>query len=212
MTRQTQFVLAVLLMELLSVAVAIPLMRWDAVSAGLAATSLVRRVTLVQLVETVWPPLGLILVWVAGSRRLASTTPRLADNHRGYTEAALLAAGFFLLAMQGWFASHLGHGRATGFEPVARMAAIFAGLLMATQGNFTAKASPPTGERAPDPASWGRVMRRCGWAQSLAGLAVAIGAVALPPAPMAFVFLAAWLLAMGYLLTQRRALHRPATA
>lgn len=212
MTRQTKFLLAAILLELLAVAITVPLLRWDAVSAGLAAAPPMRRVTMVQLIETLAPPLGLAMAWRLVGRRMTSTTPRLADSHRGYHEAGLLVIAFFFLATQAWFASHLGHGRASGIEPLARMAAIFGGMVMAIQGNFTAKAPAPTGERAPDEAAWTRAARRCGWALCVAGLTLAICAITLPIRLVLFSFLAIWLLAMGYLLVHRRAFTQPAVA
>lgn len=212
MTRQTKFLLAAILLELLAVAIGIPLLRWDTVSAGLAASASMRRVTLVQLVQTVAPPIELGVVWAIVRRRLSSNSPRLADSHRGYHEAGLMVVAFFLMATQAWFASQLGHGRATGVEPLARMGAIFAGMVMAIQGNFTAKVPPPTGDRAPDEIAWALAARRCGWVLCILGLALALGAITLPMPLVAFSFLATWLLAMGYLLAHRRAFTRPAVA
>jgi hypothetical protein len=209
MTRQTQFLLAAILLELMVVAIAVPLMRWDAISAGLAAAASMRRVTLVQLVQTVAPPIELGVVWAIVRRRLSSNSPRLADSHRGYHEAGLLVIAFFLLATQAWFASHLGHGRATGVEPLARMGTIFAGMVMAIQGNFTAKAPPPTGDRAPDEIAWALAARRCGWVLCILGLALAIGAITLPMPLVAFSVPAIWLLAAGCLLAHRRAFTQP---
>jgi hypothetical protein len=90
-----------------------------------------------------------------------------------------------------------------------RLSTIFAGLLVAVQGNFLAKAAPPTGERAPDPAAWTRAMLRIGWVNAAIGLALAACAVGLPIRMLFPVFLGSFLLLMANSLFQRRGLRRP---
>lgn len=141
-------------------------------------------------------------------RRLVSPSYRRSPTHRGYAEAGLLTIAFFLVAYQGWFASHLGQGL-PGYasrELMLRGGAIFAGMVMAIQGNFSAKAPAPEGDGAPDPATWTRVKSRSGWVMSLGGLVVAICAIALPLAQMLPVFVLLGVATIIYVVIQQRGL------
>jgi hypothetical protein len=181
MTKMTRLVLAFVLIELTAVAACVPLMRWGAIANNLSSGVGVRRLETVRLLMTIVAPLTLLAARWAASRRISSVSPTLSSTQRGYGEAGILTAAFFLIAYQGWFASHLGSARVEiDRDLMVRAGAIFAGMVMAVQGNFSSKTPAPTGLRAPDPDSWRKVKARSGWTMAVAGVAIAVGAIAFP--------------------------------
>jgi hypothetical protein len=209
MSRLTRLILAALLIALFVVAILVPFLRWDAISENLSGSSGVRRLDMVRLIVTVVAPLALSAAWAATARRLKASDVRLSPPHRGYAEAGILTVAFFLMAYQGWFASHLGenHIAHASREHMLRAGAIFAGMVMAIQGNFASKTPAPTGPRAPDPAAWTKVKSRTGWAFSLAGVTIAVGAMVLPLEDLLAPFVFVGLSAMVYAAVQNRALR-----
>jgi hypothetical protein len=108
MSRLTRLVLAAVLIELFVVALLVPVMQWDAISENLSGLPGVRRLDTVRLIITFVAPFVLAAAWAVIARRLGASDVRLSPPHRGYAEAGLLTVAFFLMAYQGWFASHLG--------------------------------------------------------------------------------------------------------
>jgi hypothetical protein len=178
----TRLVLAIVLMELLAVSVCVPLMRWGAIAINLSSGGGLRRLDTVRLLMTFVAPLALLAAGVAASRRLSSVSPTVSSAQRGYGEAGILTAAFFLIAYQGWFASHLGSAEVGQIDHnmMLRAGTIFAGMVMAVQGNFSSKTPAPTGLRAPNPDSWRKAKARSGWTMAVAGVAIAVGAIAFP--------------------------------
>jgi hypothetical protein len=209
MSRLTNLVLAALLIELFVVATLVPFVQWGAISENLSGSLGVRRLDTVRLIITFAAPLALAAAWAATARRLKASDVRLSPPHRSYAEAGLLTVAFFLMAYQGWFASHLGenHIAHASREHMLRAATIFAGMVMAIQGNFASKTPAPTGPRAPDPAVWTKVKSRTGWAFSLAGVTIALGAMVLPLNSLFAPFVLAGLSALVYAAVQSRALR-----
>ena len=204
MSRMTRLVLAAVFVELIAVAIIVPATRWDAISVNLSAAAGARRLDTVRLIITFVPPLVLALSAALTARRLKSSAPRLSSPHRGYAEAGILVAAFFLMAYQGWFAAHLGEGQVAhaSRDFMLRAGAIFAGMVMEVQGNFTAKAPSPSGLRAPDPATWTRVKSRSGWIMSLTGVVIAVSAISLPLQLLLEVFMLLGASAIAYVVIQ----------
>lgn len=120
-----------------------------------------------------------VLAWAP--RRLASTRPRLADDHRRHLQGALAFWFLVLAAAQGWLVyRYIGGPPPLDRESFARLTVILVGVAMAVRGNFFAKVTPPTGEAAPDPAVWSRASRRTGWVMALMGAILVTFAVTLP--------------------------------
>jgi hypothetical protein len=209
MSKVTRLVLTALLVELAIAAIFVPSMRWDIISENLSGATGARRLDIVRLVITLAAPLVLAAAWITMERRLRASDTTLSPPHRGYAEAGLLTAAFFLMAYQGWFASHLGETTVAhaGQEHMLRAGAIFAGLVMAIHGNFAAKTPAPTGPRAPDPAIWTKVKSRSGWVMSLAGLTIAVCGIVLPPPSLLFPFALVAASAIIYAAVQNRALR-----
>ena len=209
MSRLARLVLAAVLIELCVVALLVPVMQWDAISENLSSSPGVRRLDTVRLIITFVAPFVLAAAWAVIARRLGASDVRLSPPHRGYAEAGLLTVAFFLMAYQGWFASHLGenHIAHASREHMLRAVAIFAGMVMAIQGNFASKTPAPTGPRAPDPAAWTKVKSRTGWALSLAGVTIAVCAMILPIKDLFAPFVLVGLAAIAYAALQNRALH-----
>jgi hypothetical protein len=208
-SKTTRLVLAAVLVELIAAAIIIPSIRWSAISTDLSGASFARRADIFGLIVAFAAPLALAGAWAVFEKRL-SAAPSLSSPHRGYAEGGILAAAFFLMAYQGWFASHLGQSEvapASG-ELALRAATIFAGMVWAVHGNFAAKTPAPSGLGAPDPVVWMRVKSRTGWIMVLAGVAVAVCAIILPFKPLGAVFILVGLSVMGSLAVQRRALRR----
>ncbi|CAN7153337.1 hypothetical protein [Caulobacter sp. LjRoot300] len=209
MSKLTRLVLAALLVELVVAAIFVPSMRWEVISENLSGAAGARRLDTVRLAITLAAPLVLAAAWMAMERRLRASDTTLSPPHRGYAEAGLLTAAFFLMAYQGWFANHLGESTVAhaGQEHMLRAGTIFAGLVMAIHGNFAAKTPAPTGPRAPDPAVWTKVKSRSGWVLSLAGLMIAVCAIVLPPPALLFPFALVAVSAITYAAVQNRALR-----
>jgi len=202
--RLTKLVLAAVFVELIAVAIIVPSTQWDAISVNLSAATGARRLDTVRLIITFVAPLVLALSGALTARRLKSSAPSLSSPHRGYAEAGILVAAFFLMAYQGWFAAHLGESQIAhaSRELMLRAGTIFAGMVMAVQGNFTAKVPFPSGLRAPDPATWTRVKSRSGWIMSLAGVVIAVSAIAMPLQPLFEVFMLLGTSTIGYVVIQ----------
>lgn len=204
MSKMTKLVLAAVFVELIAVAIIVPSTRWGAISANLSAATGARRLDTVRLIITFGAPLVLVLGGALVAVRLRSTAPSLSSPHRGYAEAGILVAAFFLIAYQGWFAVHLGDGQVAhaSRELMLRAGTIFAGMVMAIQGNFAAKAPSPSGVRAPDPATWARVKSRSGWLMALTGVVIAVSAIALPLQTVLEVFVVLGASTIGYVVIQ----------
>jgi hypothetical protein len=199
-------VLAAVLVELAVVAIITPLTRWNAISANLSGVMGVRRLDTVRLIVTFIAPIVLAVAWAAFAKRLRSAAPAFSSPHRGYAEAGILTTAFFLMAYQGWFASHLGLSEVAhaSRELMLRAGTIFAGMVMAIQGNFTCKAPAPSGPGAPDPAAWTQVKSRSGWTLSLAGITIAVCAIVLPLDPLVAALVLLGLSAIGYVAVQNQ--------
>ena len=204
MSKMTKLVLGAIFVELIAVAMIVPSTRWGAISVNLSAATGARRLDTVRLIVTFIAPLVLALSGVLTARRLKSPAPSLSSPHRGYAEAGILVAAFFLMAYQGWFAAHLGESQIAhaSREFMLRAGTIFASMVMAIQGNFTAKVPFPSGPRAPDPATWTRVKSRSGWVMSLAGVVIAVSAIALPLHLLLEVFVILAASTIGFVVVQ----------
>ncbi|HEY5411170.1 MAG TPA: hypothetical protein VIJ94_10635 [Caulobacteraceae bacterium] len=181
MSKLTRLILAAALLELIAVALVFPFLRWGVISENLSGVTDARRLDTIRLFVTFAAPFALLALWMVISRRLkAYANPSRA--HRGYGEASLLVAAFFLMAYQAQFASQLGAGavRAADPELQARAGAMFCGLLMAIMGNFAAKIPAPAGSPTADPGVWTKVALGYGWTMALGGLTLAVCAIVLP--------------------------------
>lgn len=141
------------------------------------------------------------------ARQLNSTQPRWSEDHRRHVQGAMVFWFVLVLAAQGWTARLLIAGSpAIDRSIFIRALVLLIGLSVAVRGNFWAKLSPPSGEQAPAPATWTRTVLSAGWALTVVGAVLAVGAFTLPLRPLLCLLLAAApaLLAIG--VFQRRRL------
>lgn len=208
MTRLTRIVVGFVLLELIAVAAGVPAARWPAISAALSGGGALLRLDTVRLVMTSASPLILLAAWLVFERRLASPSSRPSNPHKGYAEAGLLTVAFFLMIYQGWFASHLGQGfpAHASRELMLRAGTIFAGMVMAIQGNFSSKTPAPEGAGVLASAAWTTAKLRSGWVMSLGGLAIAVCAVVLPWGQLLPTFLLLGVATVTYVALQQRKL------
>ena len=125
-------------------------------------------------------PVWFALGSVYAARRLASDRPRISDNHRRYLEGSLKAGAALIAATQGFFAYADITGAMIDKELAGRGLAFFLGLWLTIHGNAAAKLDPPSGEGAPSPSVWTRMLLRFGWIMVALGLGLVLCALALP--------------------------------
>lgn len=214
MSKPTALLLAAVILELMLSATSVAFLRWSDVAADLASHTGAHRLDLVRLVIAFGAPIVLAAAMFVLVRWSESETPRRSAAQKGYGEAGVIAAAFFLVAYQAWFVSHLGERQIphAGREVMLRASAIFAGMLLAVQGNFSAKTPVPSGQRAPDPSSWARVKLRSGWVLSIAGLVVALCAIMLPLGSLLAVLIVVGISVVAFTVAQHRQLNLPSAA
>jgi len=203
MNRGVKLFLALLSAETTAAAAAALVWAWRAGVLGQGDT----RERLLPLFLVVFPVLMWgILAWAP--RRLASTQPRLSDDHRRHLQGALSFWFLVLAAAQGWLIyQYIGGPPVLDRENFARLAAILMGVAMAVRGNFFAKVSPPTGEAAPDPGVWTRASLRTGWGMALLGGGLVACAVILPVRWLVVAMLATAPVLIWLSLSQQRAMR-----
>ncbi len=167
-----------------------------------------RRVT-GQIAVLLLCPLWLGGGWLLASRRLTRGVPTPSLEHVRWLEAGLMAAALMLAAMQAWTARNFIAGEMIGHGAMIRFVTIFAGALVAVQGNFIGKVGAPRGEGAPKPAVWTRMMLRIGRVMALIGIGIVVAALTLPLRPLFVVTMAAALMLVANSALQRRALRAP---
>lgn len=197
MTRNAQFLLALMTAASLVLAVGTLAWRWQEagdLAAIFAGPKPFRPVMLMAM------PAMLLGLMVLIDRAMAGET----FNRYGQGFVALTMATNFavLLGMQAWMAVvYLDFATPDGAF-VTRLLAAFLGLGMAVRGNFFAKLSPPV----EDPTgAWARTTRRTGLILVLLGLVVAACAVSLPTPAVLTALAAAFLAAVSLTRVQRRA-------
>jgi hypothetical protein len=131
--------------------------------------------------------------------------PRLADDHRRYVEASLVATFISTAAIEAWLAMILVEGTAPDRTLFIRLLVAWMGLSVVMRGNFMAKAAPPTGRRAPDPDAFSRSMRQAGWSLVVIGAALLVCALTLPLRTLVFVMVATGALLALVVVRQRQA-------
>jgi hypothetical protein len=135
--------------------------------------------------------------------RLRPRAVRPSADYRRIQVAGFLASVAFCVLAQVWLAATFLLGRPPGGDLFVRLTTIFVGACVATQGNFVAKAAPPTGEKAPPAAWWTRHALRLGWGMVVVGLALVVGALALPARALIWAILIAVTALVALLLLNR---------
>lgn len=210
MSRTLKLVLIAAVLEMTLVALGVGAWRLDAIGWSLEALPESGRGRF--LIGTLMP--GFFPAWLAlgswlAARKCARPGLKAAPDARRFNEITLMAAAAFAVGVQAW-----GVGSILGLIPKdgvqIRAIEALTGVFLMVAGNFGAKTSPPTGERAPDPAVWARAMLRVGWVGVAAGLVIVIAAITVDLDNMMWVIAAATLAYVASVLLQRRALHRKA--
>lgn len=141
--------------------------------------------------------------WRGRRRNLKPAADFLQTANLGFAAAILFCA-----VMQAWIVMHAITGQAPGREFMVRLSVVFVGALTAVQGNFLAKSSPPSGEKAPSPAAWTRHVLRIGWGMVLVGLAMLAAGLMLPFRVVVWSGVVGVALLVVNALVSRRGLHR----
>jgi hypothetical protein len=156
----------------------------------------------------VFLPPWLAVVAIYLGRRLSSDRPRISDSHRRYIERGLPAAAAIFVAMQGLYAYVDVTGAKVDAVLLGRGVIAVSGLWLMIQGNAAAKLDPPSGDGAPPPGVWTRMLLRWGWIMVGMGVATVVSAFALPlplPRPLALPVMTAFLaILVGGELAYRR--------
>lgn len=164
-----------------------------------------RRV-LGQLLVIAFCPVWLTAGWLVAQRRLLTAIPRPSEDYRRWTEVSLVASGLALLIMQAWTARNFIAEDSLGRVALLRAITLFLGALTAAQGNYLAKAAPPSVADAAARGAWTRIAMRMGWAMALTGLAVIVGSLVLDLPTLFLVPVVAFLALLANAVLHRRAL------
>ena len=210
MSRTLKLVLAAAVAEMTLVALA--LAAWRLQPLGWSLEALAPTVRGRFLLATFMP--AFFPAWLGpGSwlavRKMARPGLTTAPDTRRYNQVTLMAAAAFAVGVQAW-----GVGSILGIIPKdgvqIRIIEALSGVFLIVAGNFAAKTSPPTGERAPDPAAWARGMLRVGWVGVAAGLVILVAAITVALDQMIWIIFTATIVYVLAAVLQRRALHRAA--
>jgi len=204
MSRTLKLVLIAAVIEMTLVGIAIAALRWQALPApGAPLSSRWLIGTLGPFFMPAWVALG---SWLE-ARKMALPGMKAAPDTRRYNEVTLMAAAAFAVGVQAWLAgSVLGIIPKDGIQ--IRALEALTGVFFMVAGNFAAKTSPPTGERAPDPAVWTRGMLRIGWAGVAAGLIILVAAITVAIDRLAWVIFATIAVYAATAVLQHRAMRR----
>jgi hypothetical protein len=204
MSRTLKLVLTAAVVEMLLLAIAVAVWRWQ----GFADAPDGRWFlgTFGAFFMPLWLAMG---AWLE-ARKMARPGLTAAPDTRRYNEITLMAAAALAVGVQAWMA-----GSIVGFIPKdsiqIRAIEALTGVFFMVVGNFAAKTSPPTGPRAPDAAVWTRGMLRIGWAGVAAGLVILVAAITVDIDQMVWaIFGVTGLFATAVLLQQRAMRRKPA--
>jgi hypothetical protein len=180
MSSKTRLLILALLAANLAIALAALVLRLGLVSAPPGLEVLNTPVTPRGVFALVFVPVWMGLGWAFMEWRLASRTLTPAADFRRISVNGFIAASLMVLCVQVWLSASVVMGAAPRPELVMRLMTAFVGALLAWQGNFYAKSSPPSGEKAPPPARWTRHILRIGWGMAIAGVALMVASAVLP--------------------------------
>lgn len=207
MGRTVRLVLLVALLEMSAVALGVGVWRWHAVG-DLAVLSAGQRGrwwtgTLMMGFFPAWVALG---AWIM-SRAHRHSGLRFAEDAQRHQQITFVTAIALAVGAQLWVG-----GIMLGLIPKAALGVRFiealAGVFIMVAGNFGAKISPPTGDRAPDPAAWTRGMLRIGWAGVITGLVIVVASMTVAISQMVWIILAASAANASFAVWQGRAMRR----
>lgn len=204
MSRTLKLVLTAAVVEMLLLAIAVAVWRWQGVADAPDGRWFLG--TFGAFFMPAWLAMG---AWLT-ARKMARPGLTAAPDTRRYNEITLMAAAALAVGVQAWMA-----GSIVGFIPKdsiqIRAIEALTGVFFMVVGNFAAKTSPPTGPRAPDAAVWTRGMLRIGWAGVVAGLVILIAAITVDIDQMVWaIFGVTGLYATAALIQQRAMRRKPA--
>ena len=154
-------------------------------------------------------PIWMTMFWGLVELRNARRALKPAADFTRISAYGFVVASLFCVVVELWFANALVTGSAPGRMLVVRLTTLFLGGLIAAQGNFLAKSSPPTGEKAPEPSRWTRHVLRTGWGMVLVGVGLVVSALTLPTSALPWAMPVAVVLLVVNVVANRRNL-RPA--
>jgi len=207
MSRTVQLIVLAALLEMTALALGVGVWRWNTVGDLAALTSAQRggwwTGTLSMGFFPLWVALGVVF-WFRHRRRSGL---QLATDALRHQQITCLAAVALAVGVQAWLAAMM-LGLIPQREIGLRLVEALTGVFVMVASNFAAKTSPPTGERAPDPAAWTRAMLRVGWVGVVAGLTIAVAAITVAINHMVWIIFAATFANAAHAYWQRRAIHR----
>lgn len=205
MSRMLKWTLVAAAVEMTLVAAAVSLARWQALPAH-APDGAFRMFWIVSGSMAFFPAWLSAGAWLT-VRKMSRRGLLHAQDTLRHGEITLMGAAAMAVGVQAWLG-----GTMLGVVPEKaigiRLVEALTGVFIMVAGNFAAKTSPPTGERAPDAAAWTRGMLRIGWFGVAAGLIIVVAAIVAPIGVMVWVILGSTATYAFATVWQSRIIHR----